>query len=510
MSGVVLSSFFAVVLSVSSAQLLGGEQAIDDLTDPGVQAAANAAVQQLNSVRSSDLPELILYRIVSGTTQVVNGINYRLNIELADALTCLNDNMPSTVSECPVDLSTLRLWRAEVFESSGSPATYSIGNITLVGETNLGGGGSKMIIQNFTDPRVLGAACAAANRITEMSNSVYKQVVVSVLNGTYQVVNGLKYDLVIEVALSTTCDRNSPECFANDCPIDDRTQMLWTTSVVASPTPQPTYTILSVSLIHNGGSGGGKMIIRNFTDPRILGAACATAMWITARSNTAYKQVVVSVLNGTYQVVNGLKYDLVIELALSMICDRNSPECFVSDCPIDDRTRMLWMTSVVASPAPQPTYSVLSVSQIHSVTPPGGKMIIQNFTDPRVRGAACAAANQITEMSHSINKQVVVSILNGTQQVVNGIRYELWIEVALSITCERNSPECFSDKCPVDDRTRLLWMASVVASPTPQPTYSVLSVSQVPTIRNSGTGGAAAIVSHLLAIVAMLAISFVI
>ena len=44
-----------------------------------------------------------------------------------------------------------------------------------------------MIIQNFTDPRVLGAACAAANRITEMSNSVYKQVVVSVLNGTYQV-----------------------------------------------------------------------------------------------------------------------------------------------------------------------------------------------------------------------------------------------------------------------------------------------------------------------------------
>jgi len=55
----------------------------------------------------------------------------------------------------------------------------------------------------------------------------------------------------------------------------------------------------------------------------------------------------------------------VIELALSMICDRNSPECFVSVCPIDDATRMLWMTSVVASPNPQPTYTVLSASQIH-------------------------------------------------------------------------------------------------------------------------------------------------
>jgi len=44
-------------------------------------------------------------------------------------------------------------------------------------------------------------------------------------------------------------------------------------------------------------------------------------------------------------------------------------------------------------------------------------MIILDFTDPHVRGAACATANHITEMSRSINKQVVVSILNGTQQV---------------------------------------------------------------------------------------------
>ena len=71
MGHVTLLSFFAIILAVSSAQLLGGEQAIDDVTDPGVQAAANAAVQQLNSVRSSDLPELVLYRIISGTTQVI-------------------------------------------------------------------------------------------------------------------------------------------------------------------------------------------------------------------------------------------------------------------------------------------------------------------------------------------------------------------------------------------------------------------------------------------------------
>ena len=40
--------------------------------------------------------------------KVVNGINYRLNIELADALNCLNDNVTSTLDECPADLNTVR------------------------------------------------------------------------------------------------------------------------------------------------------------------------------------------------------------------------------------------------------------------------------------------------------------------------------------------------------------------------------------------------------------------
>jgi len=46
---------------ILAAQLLEGEQAIDDLTDPVMQAAANAAVQQLNTFRLSE-PVLKLYR----------------------------------------------------------------------------------------------------------------------------------------------------------------------------------------------------------------------------------------------------------------------------------------------------------------------------------------------------------------------------------------------------------------------------------------------------------------
>ena len=64
-------------------------------------------------------------------------------------------------------------------------------------------------------------------------------------------------------------------------------------------------------------------------------------------------------------------------------------------------------------------------------------------------------------------------------QVVNGIRYDLIIEIALSTTCDRNSAKCFASKCPIDVHTRMLWMATVITSPNPQPAYTVLDVSEI-------------------------------
>ena len=123
-----------------------------------------------------------------------------------------------------------------------------------------------MIIQNISGPRVMGAACAAVNQITAISNSRYKFVLVQIANGTYQVrtcasyntmiiifvqvVNGLKFDILIMVALSTTCNRDSELCTSVQCPIDERTKSLWMASVVAPPTPinqTINYMVLNVS-----------------------------------------------------------------------------------------------------------------------------------------------------------------------------------------------------------------------------------------------------------------------
>ena len=40
----------------------------------------------------------------------------------------------------------------------------------------------------LSDPLVIGAACAAVDQITALSNSIYKSVLVHIENGTYQVI----------------------------------------------------------------------------------------------------------------------------------------------------------------------------------------------------------------------------------------------------------------------------------------------------------------------------------
>ena len=54
--------------------------------------------------------------------------------------------------------------------------------------------------------------------------------------------------------------------------------------------------------------------------------------------------------------------------------------------------------------------------------------------------------------------------------------------VALSTTCKRDSELCTSADCPIDECTKYLWMASVVAPPTPVNetiNYVVLNVSRI-------------------------------
>lgn len=67
---------------VPAAPLPGGWYPIENITDPHVQEIGNYAVSEYNR-QSGD--NLNFVRVVSGETQVVAGVNYRLIIETTDA-----------------------------------------------------------------------------------------------------------------------------------------------------------------------------------------------------------------------------------------------------------------------------------------------------------------------------------------------------------------------------------------------------------------------------------------
>lgn len=70
MGHIILLTFLVTCWAVVSAQLVGGAQRINNLTEPRIVAAANAAVHYLNLRNPPDSKELILIRILNGTQQV--------------------------------------------------------------------------------------------------------------------------------------------------------------------------------------------------------------------------------------------------------------------------------------------------------------------------------------------------------------------------------------------------------------------------------------------------------
>ena len=75
------------------------------------------------------------------------------------------------------------------------------------------------------------------------------------------------------------------------------------------------------------------------------------------------------------QVVNGLRYDLLVEVALSTICARDSKLCTSAECPIDERTQSKWMVSVVAPPNERISYNVISVTPANTVEDTVSKLL---------------------------------------------------------------------------------------------------------------------------------------
>merc|ERR1719502_2331423 len=80
-----------------------GEAHAVDVTDPGVVAASDFAMQQLNQ-QSNSMLQIMQVQIVSATKQLVSGDKYTIEVDAGES-SC-NKNDPAlatkTLAECPV------------------------------------------------------------------------------------------------------------------------------------------------------------------------------------------------------------------------------------------------------------------------------------------------------------------------------------------------------------------------------------------------------------------------
>lgn len=80
------------------------------------------------------------------------------------------------------------------------------------------GGGLKPV--NVSSAKVLNAAACIVANLNAQSNNVFQMQLVRVISGTQQVVSGVKYTLVVEVGVSSTCLNNGVVQALAACPLN--------------------------------------------------------------------------------------------------------------------------------------------------------------------------------------------------------------------------------------------------------------------------------------------------
>jgi hypothetical protein len=163
-------------------------------------------------------------------------------------------------------------------------------------------------IDDLGSDEVLAAARVVVSRLNEMSNSVYKTVLVDVIKGTEQVVAGYKYVLTVLVGRSIDCKKDED---SEDCHIDGTSLETWTATVVAHLWLSPQYEVTDLAKTeppqegenrHTSHKVGAPVPLEDLHDQYVTEAAQVAVTELNKMSNSLFKSVLVTVVDGTAQV----------------------------------------------------------------------------------------------------------------------------------------------------------------------------------------------------------------
>uniref|UniRef100_A0A0D9VR24 Cystatin domain-containing protein n=1 Tax=Leersia perrieri TaxID=77586 RepID=A0A0D9VR24_9ORYZ len=167
----------------ATAALVGGWSPIKNISDPHIQELGQWAVSEVNK-KVTTRGGLKFGKVTGGEQQVVNGINYRLDIEASSNIDA-NGSYKAVVYEkdSTTPMSTSRLILAAVAIVAVCAAASTPGTMAAADA----GDGDWSPIKNISDPH-----------IQELSNKV--------TDGEQQVANGINYRLDIDASSSIDAD----------------------------------------------------------------------------------------------------------------------------------------------------------------------------------------------------------------------------------------------------------------------------------------------------------------
>ena len=205
-----------------SASLVGGASPME-LNDPKIKELSEFALSTIGQ-RSNDPNPPNLLRLIKASKQVVSGMLYTLEMEIApsncvDGESC-RDN--SGRQRCSVTIWD-QPWtgRREVTKMSCKEASKSI--LTAAAKVSRQSNGRRVLGGIVpADPHseeIKSAASFALQTIQAQSNSDNRLDVVTIRNAATQTVSGMNIFLTLEIG-ETRCGANQTE--ASDCPFDDQ------------------------------------------------------------------------------------------------------------------------------------------------------------------------------------------------------------------------------------------------------------------------------------------------
>jgi hypothetical protein len=192
---------------------LGGWSPITNLNDSSLLDTARKGVTSLEATTNS-LTTLKMMKILGGQSQVVSGINYRLNVQIGHTDCRRDPNVePSRCKVVKYQNCTLQIWvqgwmnRSELTNHTCTKIKFAKLQVT---EPWPGG----VFKANVSDDSIKEAAKFAVDELGEKTNGQCTVVLRRTVDATQQVVSGMKYRIIIDVRVNSIQDnkQTSAQC----------------------------------------------------------------------------------------------------------------------------------------------------------------------------------------------------------------------------------------------------------------------------------------------------------